>query len=89
MSERYQIERGRSGNGAINYGVQDTMPPLGSDGRHRDYDNESEALEHVTRLNAAFKAESLDKAPHGLQWIWNGRCFWWDRPRAAREAFYD
>jgi len=88
MSERYQIHRGKLSNGSVNYGVQDTMPPLGSDGRIRDYENEAAAKEHAARLNAAFAMELRARAPRALEWVWNGRCYWWDIPRKTGGAYY-
>ncbi len=43
MAKRYSIGRGRNNNGTINYGIDDGMPPAGSDGRVLDCNDQERA----------------------------------------------
>lgn len=78
MAKRYSISRGRSGNGSFNYGIDDNMPPAGSDGRIFDCNDQGAAEDYCTKLNQRHEANSMfERLDSNREWRYNGRCYSW------------
>lgn len=90
MAKRYSISRGRNSNGSFNYGIDDGMPPAGSDGRVLDCDDQERANAECNRLNASHDAESTkQRLDNNREWRYNGRCYSWETIREARCQYID
>lgn len=80
MSNRYSISRGRNSNGTVNYGINDNMPPAGSDGRIRDSNDRAFAENYCATLNQLHLAEAKrERLDNNREWRYNGRCYSWMR----------
>jgi hypothetical protein len=90
MAKRYSISRGRSGNGSFNYGIDDNMPPAGSDGRVLDCNDQSAAEDYCTKLNQLHEANSMfERLDSNREWRYNGRCYSWETIREVRCQYID
>lgn len=79
MSNRYYISRGRNSNGSFSYGINDSMPPAGSDGRLLDCNDRGAAEDYCATLNRRHEAEAKRmRLDNNREWRYNGRCYSWE-----------
>ena len=87
-NKRYSVSVSKNSIGTVNYGVNDNMPPAGSDGRIMDTDSKDIAYSHADILESRFEAQRLHEENKGNEWSYNGRCYSWQK-KVERKNYCD